>query len=131
MIDWLRRAGMLRPRIEPEMELIGELFRVAAPRFACPDCGAMGLFVRAPREEDDEEWGMARQCEICKRPIARERLEALPDTRLCIDCQARSDRGKDSAAAEYCPRCGTPMVVRPTRGAGITRYQLTCPACRG
>ena len=32
------------------------------------------------------EAGTYGVCESCGRPIAIERLEALPETRLCIDC---------------------------------------------
>ncbi len=80
MIDWLRRARMTRKGIEPEAELLGELFRSAAVKFACPECGKIGMTVRASDEGDDEAWGMARRCESCQQPIDRERLDALPAT---------------------------------------------------
>jgi RNA polymerase-binding transcription factor DksA len=31
-------------------------------------------------------------CQVCGRPIGRERLEALPATRFCIDDQAKAER---------------------------------------
>jgi predicted RNA-binding Zn-ribbon protein involved in translation (DUF1610 family) len=130
MIDWLRKVRMVRRDVAPDPELIGELFRASAGKFKCPQCGAIGLTVEPLSDDkDDEAWGMGRSCEVCQRPIARERLSAVPDARLCVECQARADRGASDAPAEYCPRCGSAMIVRPTRGAGITRYTLVCPSC--
>src|SRR5262245_25052038 len=77
MIEWLRRARMVRPGAGPEPELVGELFRAAGPKLACPSCGRQGLIVEPLAAEDDEGWGMARACEECGKPIPRERLEAL------------------------------------------------------
>jgi predicted RNA-binding Zn-ribbon protein involved in translation (DUF1610 family) len=131
MIDWLRQVRMVRRDASPDPELIGELFRVSGGKFKCPQCGAMGLTVGPVEDDDcDDAWGMGRVCEVCQRPIARERLLAVPDARLCIECQARADRGADDTPVEYCPRCGGTMIVRPTRGSGITRYALVCPSCR-
>ncbi|MBO8142079.1 MAG: TraR/DksA C4-type zinc finger protein [Firmicutes bacterium] len=31
-----------------------------------------------------------RRCELCHKPIPRERLEALPQTRRCVDCARRN-----------------------------------------
>jgi len=131
MLEWLRRAKMVRRDVQPDVELIEELFRAAARKFTCPECGTTGLIVRAAAREDDEDWGMARACDECGRPIARERLEIFPDTRLCVACEGSEDRGELTGPAEYCPRCGNLMTVRPTRTAGITRYKLACSKCRG
>lgn len=35
-------------------------------------------------------------CRSCGRPIAVERLEAIPETALCIDCQARAEEQRDT-----------------------------------
>jgi DNA-directed RNA polymerase subunit M/transcription elongation factor TFIIS len=131
MLVWLRQVKMVRRDVGPEPELIEELFRAAAPKFKCPECGMIGLLVRTAPAENDEDWGLARACQECGRPIARERLEIFPDARLCVTCQAGEDRGETTGPAEYCPRCGNLMMVRQTRGAGITRYALACPKCRG
>jgi hypothetical protein len=130
MLDWLRRVRMVRRDAAPEPDLLGELFRAAAAKLVCPRCGAVGLAVRAAAEEDEEAWGMARRCEACGQAIARERLQALPGARLCARCQSREDRGELNEPPEYCPKCGGAMVVRPTRGAGVTRYEMVCPSCR-
>lgn len=37
------------------------------------------------------ETGEYGRCERCDQPIAPERLEALPQVRLCLSCQSRSE----------------------------------------
>lgn len=130
MLQWLREARQLRRGAEPEPELLSELFRAAADKFACPNCSTIGLVVGDMPAEDDEEWGMGRACEACRKPISSERLELIPGARLCATCQGRSDRGELAGPAEYCPRCGSVMTLRQSRGAGITRYVMACPSCR-
>lgn len=130
MLRWLRDVRQVRRDAEPEPELLGELFRIAAPKYTCPKCAAVGLVVREVPEEDDEAWCMARPCESCRKPIPAERLEVFPNTRLCTACQAKSDRGELTGPAEYCPRCGSVMALRQSGGAGVTRYVMSCPSCR-
>lgn len=127
MLDWLRKANMLRRDVGPDVELLGELFRAAVARSNCPACGEPRLVIR-PLSDADEDWGMARACESCGKPIARERLELLPTATMCAQCQATAERG-EAGAVDYCPKCGSVMVLKP-RGGGITRYQMTCPQCR-
>jgi DNA-directed RNA polymerase subunit M/transcription elongation factor TFIIS len=129
MLDWLRRARRIRADVEHEPELLAELFRAASAKLACPECGAVGLVARPVASENDEAWGVARQCAACGRPIDRERLEALPEATLCVACQARDDRGESPDAPEYCPKCGSIMVTRQTRSPGVTRYVVACPKC--
>lgn len=38
---------------------------------------------------DDGTYGI---CEVCDRNISAQRLEALPQARLCIDCAQKADR---------------------------------------
>jgi len=129
MLAWLRTVKMARRDTEPDLDVIGELFRAAAGRFQCPRCGSVGLAVRPCDEENDEDWGMARKCEACGRPIDAQRLQVFPQTRRCVDCQARAEGGQDDGPAEYCPRCGNVMQLRPS-ARGVTRYTLVCPQCR-
>ncbi len=35
-------------------------------------------------------------CEMCKEPIARKRLEAIPHARYCIQCQSEYEKQQDS-----------------------------------
>jgi DNA-directed RNA polymerase subunit M/transcription elongation factor TFIIS len=130
MLQWLRTAGMVRRDAAPDVELLPELLKSAAPKLKCPKCLAPGLLAKEPPEEaDDEEWGMARKCAACQQAIPRERLEVFPRAELCVACQGKSDRGESSDAPEYCPRCGNIMALRQAR-QGVTRYVMACPSCR-
>ncbi|MFC2011821.1 TraR/DksA family transcriptional regulator [Chloroflexota bacterium] len=40
------------------------------------------------------EEGTYGQCDSCGKPIAPERLEALPQASLCVDCKAKDAKGK-------------------------------------
>jgi DNA-directed RNA polymerase subunit M/transcription elongation factor TFIIS len=126
----LRAAGLFKRAKDPEPELVAELLKTAAASWQCADCGHAGLRVEATRDDfGGEEWGESRACERCKAPIPAERIELFPDTRLCVACQQQSEKGIDDAPAEYCPRCGSIMQLRRSRGAGIARYIMVCPAC--
>jgi hypothetical protein len=130
---WLRGAGMLRRDPDASLAEMHELLRAVAPRSACPSCGRTGLVAE---ESPDEAagWDQTPQCELCDRPIPAERMEALPGVTWCAACQRAEEAGTSRQAVEYCPRCGTPMVLRPARTAGITRYRMICgqwPTCRG
>ena len=50
-------------------------------------------------------------CEACGRPIAPERLEALPHATLCIACKARAERSRSHVRWGEPP--GNPPVGRP------------------
>lgn len=43
-----------------------------------------------------EEVIRVRRCELCRKPIAPERLQALPDTRRCVQCSR--ENGSDVTA---------------------------------
>ena len=127
----LRDAGFLKRNPHPTRDELRELVVGVADRLICPQCGQRGLTVRkSPEPEGD--WQAAPRCQQCGQPIDPERLEIFPNTRTCVHCQRSSDRGTSSDQPEYCPRCGSLMEVRQTRGAGITRYALVCtsPSCR-
>jgi predicted RNA-binding Zn-ribbon protein involved in translation (DUF1610 family) len=130
MIDWLSRHRLIKQSAAAEADLLAELFRASASRFACPQCGHAGLVASPSEPLDSEAWGEARKCESCGTAIPAERLEAFPDTRLCVACQGRDERGELTGPAEYCPRCGSVMTLERSRGTGITRYVMACPACR-
>jgi len=131
MLARLRAVGMLRREKEPSWELLGELFASAAGRMTCPKCNHRGLSVsEADDEWEDAEWDTPRSCTECGQPIPAERLAAFPQTQRCVACQQAFDRGDDPAPPEYCPRCGTPMTLRPRRGPGLAGYEWICPECR-
>jgi len=127
----LRGLKLLRPEAKPDPEIVVELIKAARPRLTCPYCSSQGLALESAAPEEDEDWGMARPCQTCGKPIPAERLEVFPDTRLCMACQSADERGESAGAElEYCPRCGTPMQLRKSTRPGITRYEMHCPTCR-
>jgi len=128
----LREARKLRPGSEPEWEILYELFRSAAGQLACPECGTKGLAV-GPALEDETDWPGSKPCSSCGWPISAERLEAVPGATLCAACQRDDELGRLKTETEYCPKCGSPMQLRPSRSSGVTRYVLVCignPPCR-
>lgn len=131
-LQWLRSLGRVRSQQAWEAEVVFEVIRGIADELQCRECGVRGVFVGVPREEG-EDWPEARPCRECGRPIPPERLEALPEAVRCVDCQQRIEMGDDPAQAEYCPKCGSQMVLRLSRGGGITRHTMQCsnvPPCR-
>ena len=129
---WLRRARKLRARSAPELDILYEILQATAGQLACPSCGNVGLSI-GPARDDEADWPGARACSACGQPISEERLRAVPATALCAACQQDEERGRAKTEIEYCPRCGAPMALRPTRAGGVTRYVLVCtgsPPCR-
>jgi hypothetical protein len=131
----LRLLGLLRREPDPNGELVSALFVEAAPRMTCPICKEKSLSA-APADplDDGDNWQAEVLCEICRTPIAPERLEAVPDTKRCAKCQGRSESGRlGDVDPEFCPHCGSLVEIRVSRGSGITRYQRVCtgsPPCR-
>ena len=39
-------------------------------------------------------------CELCEKPIARARLEAMPYARLCVSCKEKEEKAGRSAPAQ-------------------------------
>lgn len=128
----LRGLGMLRRDASPDAELVRELVAGVAEQMVCPECRQPG--VRVGRIDlSEEDWRDAVLCEVCRQAIPPERLEVLPDARRCITCQQDAESGRLAAEPEYCPRCGSLMVLRVASAAGITRYRMFCtgdPRCR-
>jgi hypothetical protein len=130
---WLSREGMLRRNPDAPLAEMHELLTSVAARTACPQCGRMGLVTR-PSADEAADWGDVARCEACGGPIPAERRDALPGVTRCAACQRNEEEGRPAGGTEYCPRCGTPMVLRTLGSGGITRYRLVCgqwPACRG
>jgi Zn finger protein HypA/HybF involved in hydrogenase expression len=134
MVAMLRSIRKLAVNKAPAGGILRELFRHSLPELECPKCGHQGLRVGA-EVEADEDWQEVetRACDMCSRPIEPERLEAIPDAKTCVKCQRLSEEGNTEVEAEYCEKCGSPMVVVPSRGRGISRYVMRCsgnPPCR-
>ena len=127
---YLRRAGMLRRVEAADGEVVRELLHGTAPQLTCPECGEVGLRLVAI---DEADWCDAVLCDVCRQPLTPERLEAVPDTKRCVACQQQAEVGVESDEPEYCPRCGSLLVLRVSSRAGMTRYRLFCtgePPCR-
>ena len=124
----LSDLGMLRRQKEPDVDLVSELLSSAVPRMACRGCEATA-FELSDAEAWDDMLPAAKACERCGGAISTERLEILPDAKLCIGCQTTEESGDSSEEQTYCSKCGSVMQVREVR-RGISRYQLVCPVCR-
>jgi RNA polymerase-binding transcription factor DksA len=48
----------------------------------------LGQLIHALKRVEDGTYG---QCERCGKPIAKARLDALPEATLCIDCKAEQE----------------------------------------
>jgi predicted RNA-binding Zn-ribbon protein involved in translation (DUF1610 family) len=125
-------ARRLKRTSELSLGMLAELFQASAGSLICPKCGHTGLRLK-PRSDLDENWPGGRPCSVCGKTIPEERLEFYPEASLCAACQGKIDRGETVGDMDYCPRCGSPMQLRPTRSGGITRYEMVCtatPPCR-
>lgn len=131
LLDRLRASGVLRRAKDPDESEIFELAQAVVSRWNCPECNHQGLtLVDAPNDDADADWGDGVACERCRAIIPAERVELFPNSKLCVKCQQSSERGDDSGAAEYCPRCGSVLQLARSRRDGISRYVMQCPACR-
>lgn len=130
----LRQLGLLRRAAEPPRDMLTELLASHGNELNCDQCRKTGLVISDPRAEDDEgDWQQAIVCEVCRKPIPVERLEFMPTAKRCVDCQSAEDRGEVEEEFDYCPKCGSLMELRTSRGGGITQYKLFCtgsPPCR-
>jgi Zn finger protein HypA/HybF involved in hydrogenase expression len=134
LVTRLRLVGQLRRDKEPDDAIVEALIAEYAALMTCPGCKSIGLVPEDADDEwdDDDDWQAAVQCEICRQPIDPERLEVLPDTRRCTECQSKSETGTlPDDDPEFCPRCGALVELRVSRGSGITRYRRFCTGgCR-
>ena len=126
MLQRLRQLGMFRRSDDVELDVLTQLIRQKASQLGCGQCGQRGLTVH---EVVEAEWGRARCCQSCGKALPRERLELFPAAVRCASCQQKEDAAP-AEPLEFCPKCGSAMTVRPTRGRGITRYVLFCDQCR-
>ena len=143
----LRLVGQLRRDKEPDEAIVEALLDDAVGRMTCPGCKRIGLLAADTDAEGNDtkdnhtkdaaewdDWQAAVLCEVCRKPIDPERLEALPQTRRCTECQGQAEAGTlPDDDIEFCPKCGSLVELRVSRGSGLTRYQRFCtgsPACR-
>ncbi|MCA9258883.1 MAG: TraR/DksA C4-type zinc finger protein, partial [Planctomycetales bacterium] len=129
----LRGVGLFRRSPHPPEDLVRELLNSHAGKLTCDRCRQSGLRISETADEGDDDWVVARLCELCRQPIPSERLEFNPDARRCTECQDAADKGKSFVEPDFCPKCGSLVEVRVSKGGGITRYKLFCtgsPPCR-
>jgi RNA polymerase-binding protein DksA len=55
--------------------------------------GALAEIDHALRKLEEGTYG---SCDVCGKPIPPDRLEALPQATLCLDCKAKNVKGKVS-----------------------------------
>lgn len=89
------RRSLLQERASLHHELASLRGSVVQP-FERDELDALaGQLARVLRDVEDAlkrvERGTFGRCEGCGRPIAGERLRALPRARLCVRCQRRAD----------------------------------------
>jgi hypothetical protein len=131
----LRLIGLLRREPDPDEDVLAALLVESAPRMTCPICKEKRLVASSSEAVSDDvaDWQAAVLCEVCRQPIAPERLEAVPGTKRCAACQGKAEAGGLlDETPEYCPHCGAIVELRVNRG-GITRYKRFCtgePPCR-
>ena len=92
-------AGLEEGRDDPELEEKALRSRALALASRLEDRQLHQLedIDRALAKVASREYG---RCERCHRPIARERLEALPAARYCVDCEHEIEREMAAAAAQ-------------------------------
>lgn len=129
----LRKLGAFRRAPRPPEELVREVLASRSDELRCDQCRSANLAVTLDAASDDDgEWDQVVVCEVCRKPIPRERLEVVPGARRCAACQSAADVGALAAESEYCPKCGSLMELRVSR-SGVTRYKMVCtgnPPCR-
>jgi hypothetical protein len=132
--DRLRLLGLLRREPKPDDELVAALLVEAAPRMTCPVCKEKTLCAAPADSDESGDWQAAVLCRMCGKPVAPERLEAVPGAARCAACQEKAETGKlVDVEPEYCPYCGALVELRVSRATGITRYKRFCtgnPPCR-
>lgn len=131
----LRLVGLLRRDGDPDDEILAALLPEAAGRMTCPGCKRIGLVAaEVDPTADDDDWLAAVLCERCRKPIDPERLEVFPDSKRCVGCQSKAESGEpEEDEPDFCPRCGSLVELRVSRGSGLTRYRQFCtgqPSCR-
>ncbi len=125
----LRKDGKLRREIEPDSEMLLEVAKSSLAKTSCSACGFVGLSIEEV-DFDDAGWGGSKLCEHCKKPIDPDRLEVFPETKACMACQSKLDRGESlTDDREFCPKCGNVLSMTTSSRSGISKYVISCSGC--
>jgi Prokaryotic dksA/traR C4-type zinc finger len=129
----LRSLRFLRRSDHPEPDTLLELAHASIAQGLWPACEACGeKKLAVPRLESiapDSEWNDSIPCENCGAEIPSERLELFPDSRICMRCQKKLEKGEVPGDIDYCPHCGDILQLRLS-ARGATSYKRYCPACK-
>ena len=127
-------AETLAPRRSLSVNSAAELYG----RLRCSGCGSREIRIADAAGRVLIDPDAITLCRACGCPIPLPRLEALPDTDMCLSCA--EDEAKPSTPPPYpqppadrrnCPRCGAPTIVR--QNSGDQNFFLGCtsfPKCR-
>ena len=129
-------AAMLEVRLDRpfSMNSVGQLYG----RLRCSGCGSREVRIGDAVGRALIDPAAITLCHACGCPIPLPRLEALPDTNLCMFCA--EDGAKPPASPPYpqppaekrkCPRCGRPTIVRQnSEDQGFFLGCTSFPKCR-
>ncbi len=154
-LRWLQRHGHLRRVSDPHSDLVDPLFTsqretssvrnasrvrwVIATAEAVRMGGQSSKVVissiatsqrRSSSEDDPEFWVKLEGAKLAGGKIASERLQVLPDTKLCMAC-AQTEQCATACSTlsdESCPRCGN-WLHWITRRSSLQNHALSCRHC--
>lgn len=129
-------AEVLESRLDRPLSMasVGSLWG----RMRCGRCGTREIRISDAAGRALIDPAAITPCRTCGCPIPLPRLEALPDTDVCVLC--REEEGNHLPAPPHpqppanerkCPRCGSPTVVR--QNSDNHEFFLGCtsfPKCR-
>ena len=125
MHQQLSALGKLTKQVEPDLEILLELFRITPETATCDACGKTSVSIAPLADEFDDL--SPRRCVLCNAIIATERLEVLPHVETCTPCSANPNGPLTSS--DFCSLCGDLVSVESTRRRGITQYISRCNGC--
>ena len=117
-------ASMDRKLLEDRFRkaLTHQYWQEIAQRFICSICLSKKVTVH---DEQGRFFAAIRYCHRCGTTIPSARLDAVPDTQLCVDCvkdieerHPRSHWPQPPAHLKLCPRCKNPTIVRQNSDTG-------------
>ena len=129
-------ADSLESRLDRPLSMssVGSLYG----RLRCTGCGGNEVRIRDATGRALIDHAAITPCSVCGCPIPLPRLEALPDTNVCLPCA--EDGLEPLAAPPYpqppanrrkCPRCGSPTIVRQNSQDQVFFIGCTTfPKCR-